>query len=140
MKRKVFILCILFVSSLAGISPKEKTLYIQAEQAINPYNELFNAISRVESGNNPFAYNSREQATGIVQIRPIKLKDFNRHTKKQYKIEEMFDPEKSKEVFIWHCQQFRNIDFETIARKWNGSGDKTTEYWNKVKSELGRQE
>ncbi len=131
MKKRILIICLAFMASLAGTHPPPTALYITETTPINPHLKLWKAIKQVESGNNPLAYNEREQATGIAQIRPIKLIDYNKATKKQYQINEMFDTTKSKEVFMWHCNQYAN-DLETIARKWNGSGDKTTEYWQKV--------
>jgi hypothetical protein len=48
----------------------------------------------------------------------------------------MFDYEKAEEVFLYYAHQIGPYNFEKIARNWNGSGARTTEYWNQVKKFL----
>lgn len=42
----------------------------------------------------------------------------------------------SKEIFLYYARQTGYPDYETIARNWNGSGNTTLDYWEKVKSNL----
>ena len=136
MKRKLLILCILFTVSLAGNPHRDKRLIIEYEPPYSPFNALSIAVGMVESKGNPMAYNAKEQATGIYQIRPCKLQDFNQATRKSYTLTEMYDTIKAKEVFLWHCQQYNVNDIERIARRWNGSGVLTDSYWEAVKKQL----
>jgi hypothetical protein len=78
------------------------------------------------------AYNSKEKAVGIAQIRPIRLKHYNALTGKHYALKEMYDTLKAKEVFIYFC----NGSYEEIAKNWNGSGKMTEIYWSKVEKIL----
>jgi hypothetical protein len=137
MKRLLILLCFSLIP-LAGFSPKntETIFYIPEGVKIQPYENLWRAICIVESNNNPLAYNAREKAVGIAQIRAIRLKHYNRLTGKHYKLRDMYDPIKAKEVFMYFACQYQERDYETIARRWNGSGKKTTAYWNKIKGHL----
>lgn len=136
MKKHILIMCIMFFSSLAGSPPIDKTIYIQIDHPYKPYEALSYAVAMVETKNNPNAYNALENAVGLRQIRQCKLDDFNQATGKRYKLTDMYDPIKSNEVFIWHCLQFHPSDLEMMARRWNGSGELTKQYWVKVKSYL----
>lgn len=102
--------------------------------------KLFKAVSAIESNFNPYALNEYENAVGIVQIRPIRLKDFNIRTGKNYLLEDMYDISKAKEVFMYYANKYKG-NIEKIARNWNGGPtgykkESTLKYWNKVKSKL----
>jgi hypothetical protein len=137
MKRLLLLLCFGLLISLAGICPPaQKGFYIFGREPINPYERLYLAVCLVESSNNPLAYNSKENAVGISQIRQVRLNDYNRQTGKRYTLREMYDPYKSKEVFMYYAGKYPYTDYETIARAWNGSGKATIKYWARVKSKL----
>jgi len=61
-----------------------------------------NIISEIESSNNPDAYNRISGAVGLYQITSICLQDYNEYHKKQYKLEEMYDPKKNFKVASWY--------------------------------------
>jgi hypothetical protein len=82
------------------------------------------------------AYNEFEEAAGFFQIRPIRLEDYKMRTGISYTTEDMFDYKKAEEIFLYYANRVGPYDFEKIARDWNGSGAKTTEYWNRVKKFL----
>lgn len=121
---------------LAGFCPHDKQITIKRDTPINPHERLWYAVCMVETGNNPFAYNKDEKATGISQIRPIRLDHYNRLTGKNYKLKDCYSIEISKEIFMYFAAQFRPGEIEVIARKWNGSGKQTDVYWNKIKKYL----
>ena len=137
--KKLFLLLIFSVLCGIAYSPEYKCLYIAKATEINPIKRIWDAICFIESSNNPKAYNRVERATGIVQIRPIRLRDFNQQTGKHYKINEMFDPVKSKEIFIFYANKYNPYDYEGISREWNGKYGHTDKYWKRVKNELQRQ-
>ena len=136
--KKLLISIILFASSLAGYSPKSNTLMIVNQNPANPYLKLFKAVSIVESNNDPLAYNSQEEARGIVQIRPVRILDYNRRTGKRYSRKDLFNPQISKEIFMYYAQIFGPYDIEDCAKAWNGSGVMVIAYWHRVKSVINR--
>ena len=84
---------------------------------------------------------------GVLQIRPIMVKEVNRILKKQNKkqkfnLEDRYSREKSIEMFyIWKEFHHSEDSDEVIARCWNG-GPKgwkksaTNHYWKKVQKEM----
>jgi hypothetical protein len=106
---------------------------------LNFYETLMRAVVHVESSGDTLAYNAFEDAYGPFQIRPIRLKDYNRRTGKKYTMKDCFTLKVSREIFLYYARHIGS-DYETIAKKWNGSGKKTIEYWAKVKVQLKAQE
>ena len=84
---------------------------------------------------------------GVLQIRPIMVREVNRILKKQdknqkFKLEDRYSREKSIEMFyIWKEFHHSGDSDEVIARCWNG-GPKgwkksaTNHYWKKVQKEM----
>lgn len=96
-----------------------------------------------ESKLNPLAFNPKEKAAGVLQIRPIMVREINRLIKREkYVLSDRWSFEKSLQMFI----DYQNCvnpswDPEIGARKWNGGifGHKKTstiEYWNTVRSKI----
>jgi hypothetical protein len=139
MKKLILILCIAFYGDLAGLCPPIQTITIAIGYPIEPYNELFNAVCMIESSMRPRVINKKEQAYGLVQVRKGKLADFNRLAKKNYSLQDCLDPKIAKEIFMFFAVKYHYTQSETIARKWNGKGYKTTIYWNKVKKQMNKQ-
>jgi hypothetical protein len=140
--RKIILILMLFCfSSLPGLAPLRKTLYIERPIVIKPYEKLRKAIIWVESKNDPMAYNKKEGAVGLYQIRKIRLDDFNKRTKSVYKLSDMYNPDKAKSVFLWYATKKHYSDIESISRCWNGgeNGMKikaTKSYYYKVQKAL----
>jgi len=61
-----------------------------------------NIIASIESSNNPLAYNSRTKATGLYQITPICLQDYNNYHSVKYTLDDMYDADKSLVVADWY--------------------------------------
>ena len=115
---------------------------------------LYSSIVWVESKGNANA-KSRDGSVGIVQIKPVMVKEVNRICRiqgleKKFTLADRKNPRKSEEMF-WIYQEFYNpelnrdsltkSDLEMMARKWNGgpNGHKkraTRKYWNKVSKRL----
>lgn len=131
----VFTILLLMVSIKAA-APNLKFFYINAPEPINAYERLIRAVVMVESGGDFMAYNILEEATGAFQIRPIRLLDYNLRTGNDYKIEECYNFNLSREIFLYYANLIGIPHYETIARNWNGSGEATQEYWDKVKFNL----
>lgn len=136
MKKRLILLCFGLLVSIAGYSPQHKTLTIAIEPPIRPFKALLEATGYVESSNDPNALNTQEMAYGKYQIRKIRIVDYNRRTGKRYTLKDCYNEEISKEIYLFYAMQFHPSDLEQIARKWNGSGPMTREYWGKIKKQM----
>jgi len=104
------------------------------------WDDVIDAIIQVESRGDKNAFNPNGNCAGILQITPIVVKDCNRILKKaSYTLEDRFDVEKSKEMFLI-IQRFYNKgnDIELGIRLWNvgtsvlKNRNLGTEYYKKV--------
>ena len=128
--KKMFTLILLFLPIIL-YAPSMKYLNIPLRSEIKPFERLSWAVTIVESSGNNNALNEKEMAFGAFQIRQCLLSDFNRLSGKDYKLPEMYEYEKAKEVFIFFACMY--MDLEIISKKWNGSGEQTEVYWQKIK-------
>ena len=113
---------------------------------------LIEALIEVESRGNDSAIGDThlgEPSVGVLQLRPIMVREVNRILKKQkskkrYKLKDRFSRSKSIEMFIiWKKYHHPEGGFETIARNWNGGprgykNKRTERYWAKVQIELSK--
>ena len=134
MKSILFIFFLLI--SIRVTAPDLNLVFITSLGPVNAYDRLINAVIQVESAGITRAYNHSEQATGPLQIRPIRLLDYNRRTGNNCTLEECYNLEVSKEIFLYYAKITGYPHYELIARNWNGSGKMTLEYWKKVKAHL----
>jgi len=63
---------------------------------------LLDALIQVESNWNTNAVNTKSGATGLGQITPPALNDFNTLNKEKYTMEDMKDPQKNMRVTNWY--------------------------------------
>jgi len=141
MRKIIFCLCFLVWGVDVGSSSLPKTLIIPEATSVRPYDILWDAACIVESHNNPLAYCEHENAVGIVQIRPIFLREYENQTGIHYEPKDCFDVAVSKEVFMYFATQIGHRNPEKIMRNYNGGprGMKkrsTISYWNKINKEL----
>jgi len=103
---------------------------------------LLNAVMAVESNFDSMAYNSKENAAGVLQIRPIMVHEVNRLLgENKYTLKDRWSKAKSIEMFNVIRSHTKNATDERIARNWNGgyNGHKkqsTLKYWQKVKKQF----
>jgi len=95
----------------------------------------------VESGGDPIAWNPRERAVGIVQIRQLAVNDINHHYGTRYKLGDFYDVDLSRWAVGAYARIHKARTPEQIARTWNGGPQwrkkkATVVYWQKVRSEL----
>jgi hypothetical protein len=114
-------------------APGFKFTFLFGSDPVNAYDRLIKAVIQVESSGDTFAYNLTEEAVGAFQIRPIRLLDFNIRTGSNIKLEDCYNYEISKKIFLYYANRIGFPDYESIARQWNGSGKTTLEYWRKIK-------
>tara|TARA_B100000900_G_scaffold392616_1_gene388286 strand:+ start:27 stop:518 length:492 start_codon:yes stop_codon:yes gene_type:complete len=113
-------------------------------------NRLIEALIQVESSGKEDCVGDKHliiPSIGVLQIRPIMVREVNRILKRQgkdkrYKNKDRYSRVKSIEMFIiWRDFHHKDHDNEIIARCWNG-GPKgwkrkaTLHYWNKVQKAL----
>ena len=103
---------------------------------------LLNAVMAVESNFDSMAYNEKENAAGVLQIRPIMVREVNRLLgEEKYTLKDRWNKTKSIEMFNVIRSHTKNATNQKIARNWNGgcNGHKkqnTLKYWNKVKKQF----
>jgi len=117
-------------------APEWKTLWVQEEQPVRPYEKLCVAVSWYESKHGEFVYNPLEEAVGWFQIRQCRVDHYNQLTGFNYKLEDFYDYTLSKEMFLFFADRFGPYDLKRIACAWNGSGPMTEDYWKEVQKYL----
>jgi len=134
--RKAILILGMVLLPVEAVSPLfAPPLSIPAPRPIKPYEQLWEATCMVESSNNPMAYNAKEQAVGISQIRPIRLLDYFQRTGRAYSMDDLYDIAISKEIYMYYASRSSG-NLESIAKSWNGRGKSNIQYWNKVKALL----
>lgn len=135
--KKTFLILGLILLPLGAVSPfSSSAILIPSATPIEPLERLWEATCIVESANDSLAYNEKEQATGISQIRPIRVLDYFQRTGRAYSMTDMHNVAISKEIYMYYAIQGNANDLESIAKAWNGRGKANENYWNKIKSHL----
>ena len=115
---------------------------------IDTVDELIEALIWVESGGIEDIEGDLhlgDPSIGVLQIRPIMVKEVNRILKRQgsdkrFKLKDRKNREKSIEMFmIWYNAYHSESSFEKAARNWNGGPngwkkERTQKYWARVES------
>ena len=135
-KTRIFILtCLMSILTL--------TTNAQTNESYD-WSKVIEAIIKVESKGNEKAYNPNGNCAGILQITPILVKECNQIFKrksvnKHYTLNDRYNAEKSKEMFIMLQEHFNpEHNVEKAIRCWNcgfyGNGWKTKSlgYYKKV--------
>lgn len=134
---KILLLSGLFLLMALRLSaPERRALHIFEPEVIEPFNHLIYAIGMVETRGDTLAYNHTEQAAGLLQIRPVRIEDYNRRTGSRYSLDDMFSYEISRKIFLYYASLIGPYDLERITKNWNGSGPMTELYWKRVKKYL----
>ena len=130
-------------------------LLSSAAAKATPSGRLWKAICTVESGGDPDAYNRKERAAGIAQIRPVCLKDVNRIARlrgvdDRFTCADRNDPETARRMWALYLDHYgqdyrrrtgRAPTPEVYARIWNGGPTgwrkgSTRGYWQRVRALL----
>jgi hypothetical protein len=117
-------------------APDIKVFFVLVFKPLNPYERITKAVFQVESSADTLACNLIEEAIGAFQIRPIRLLDYNQRTGNNYQMKDCYNFVISKKIFLYYAKRVGYPDYELIARRWNGSGKTTDDYWRKVKAQL----
>lgn len=135
--RKLILFGILLFGNIMLFAPAPYEVRLFVSEPIQPYERLWEAVCFVESSFNPLAVNESEQAYGISQIRQIKLDWYEKQTGIRYTLQDCFDKDISKSIFIYHMEQFS--DPVLAVKRWNGSGRLTEIYYSKIQNYLNEQ-
>jgi hypothetical protein len=139
--KRMKIALILLILTFRAYSPEHRTLCIIAPEKIQPYEKVWNATCHIESNFDSMAIGDKHlrlKSYGIAQIRQSRLDDFYNKTGIRYTTKDMFNPAKSKQVFLFYAS---GSDMEVVARLWNGGphgmkNSATIKYWNLIKKNL----
>ncbi|MCD8291554.1 MAG: lytic transglycosylase domain-containing protein [Prevotella sp.] len=133
--RLALVFLFVVISSLSTLAKENGTV----KKRFN-WHPVMNAIIQVESEGNPQAVKGK--SCGAMQISPIMVEECNqilekRNSKKRFTLEDRFNVQRSKEMFILiqlHYNPDNNV--EKAIRSWNGgqrySVKATQRYYNKV--------
>ena len=101
---------------------------------------LIAAIIYVESRGDSMAYNAGEDAVGVLQIRPIMVREVNRLLgKDSFTLADRWSKIKSVAMFNVLRRKMKGASNKKIARTWNGGyrvKKSTLKYWGKVKKHI----
>lgn len=134
--------CFLFANSPLIKASQEKLSHVEVKNLNILFfiSDMFSRVSFIESDNNPRAHNLKEDAVGVVQIRPIMVREVNRLVGfEKYKLEDRWDVNKSFSMFYdFQMSLNKGLSLEKGCRMWNGgiNGHKkpsTDKYWGKIK-------
>ena len=115
------------------LAPEARKFFVEKAEKIDPYKAILKAMATVESSNNTYAYNPTEQSTGLYQIRPIRLRDYNRRTGEHLKMNDMYNPAKAERVIRFYCHQYGPYRAKEFIKSWNCNSEK---YYQKVKKAM----
>jgi hypothetical protein len=112
----------------------------------NDMDKFFRALGEVESGNKATAYNKKENAIGIYQIRKLYFID----SAQPFNHKDCYNPKLARKVCEAYFKRYEPQayylgDFETLARlhnagpAWAKKKHLTNKYWGKVKKALDSQ-
>lgn len=113
------------------------------------FEDFAKAVAKVESSNNPKAYNHKEKAIGLLQIRPLYFLDAQKFDRElaRFSHRDCFDPQVARRV-MWaymaryEPQALREGNYEVLARchnaglGWRNKRAATNGYWAKVAKNL----
>jgi predicted transcriptional regulator len=131
---KQSLLLFFLLITIKVMAPTERFQPLLRPEPVNPYLNLYNASCFVESSHRAKVINEEEQAYGIVQIRQVKLDDYNKETGNHYILSDCLDADVSKMIWMHFASKYDHEDYEIIAKAWNRS--KTDKYWEKIKDNL----
>lgn len=102
MKRLTLVAILVFSCNFQNSMPMSVRMIDKAPEVkmIDEWEVMYKAICEVESENGKNVYNKYSNAVGVIQIRPIYVKDVNRiEGCKKFKLKDRLDPKKSREMF-----------------------------------------
>lgn len=131
MKKTMTTLILIILFSVRCLAPAENYIPIAGTEPIRPYDKLWETVCKVESNNNPLAYNPSEKAYGIAQIRDIRVRDYFDRTGIKVSLNDCYNPDISKRIFMFYATQYDYRDIKSICISWNGVSKRNL-YYKKI--------
>lgn len=140
--RKMTIILLLMIALKLTAPPGANIPVLLKYEAINNNEAIWQAVCKIESNGNPYAWCidiNGKPSVGIGQIQLSRVKEFNKEADKNYTHDDMFDPVKSREVFDHYAS--KSTYEQEIIRCWNGgprgmAKESTVKYYRKVRARL----
>jgi hypothetical protein len=129
---KMLLISILILLTLRAFAPEAKRMLIEKAEKISKFDKIIKAVTWIESKHGKYIFNPTEGAVGWFQIRQCRVDDYNKQIKGNYRLEDFYDYELSRKMFVWYAEQIQDIDL--VIMRWNGSGPATREYLKRVKA------
>jgi hypothetical protein len=137
-----------------SLEQTKDTIPIVKYRTLN-WDDFLETIIWVESRGQDSAYNPEENAVGVLQIRPIMVREVNRVLRKhksdlRFTLDDRWDRQKSIDMFeimaeeVYCCIGISFREYcEVVARKWNGGGrghkkKATLEYWQRIENKMNQ--
>jgi hypothetical protein len=155
MRKLIFTIILLVICTGLKAPPREPTndFGIAKYQLSRTYlyhksTSILEAVIWVESRGNSKAYNKRERAAGLLQLRPVMNREVNRILRKskcktRYSLKDRYDPVKSKEMFrIVMDYHNPSYNLRRCCIIWNGKGKRkggSEKYYQLVVTQLNKQ-
>ena len=140
MRKMVTIFISIFCFQILTAPPNGAGVVFESER-VNPFEDLWQATCFVESSGNRFAIGDNGKSYGIAQIQQSRIDDYYRRTGIRYTLQDMFDAEKSRSVFMYYAQTHGPYQQEVICREWNAGPrwrniKQTKDYWQKIQRRI----
>jgi hypothetical protein len=135
MMKKMLTLILFTILFSPARAPGYRVMYLIRAEKINYYDPLIKAVCFIESRNGKYlnSFDKKEKAVGWFQIRQCRVDAYNELRGTNYKLQDFYDYNLSKEMFLYYAH---GKSYEKAAKDWNGSGPMTINYWNQIKSLL----
>jgi hypothetical protein len=120
------------------MSNRTLTIYTPEKSIEAKKQRILMAFISIESNGNELAWNIKENARGVLQIRPILIREVFRISSKRYLLKDRLNKSKSIEIF-WIIQDYYNPDLnlKEMCKTWNGRGKSKQgnfNYYTKIKN------
>jgi soluble lytic murein transglycosylase-like protein len=111
---------------------------IYKQQAFNQHKQkLLKAVIYVESRGNPLAYNKKEKAAGIIQMRPVMVRHINRLSPEKFTLKDRYNPDKAIRMFhILMEKRNPSYNIDTACSLWNAGAIDADKLKPKVKAKV----
>lgn len=127
---------IMFLALFSQLTaPPAQSIVILQTEPVNPYEAITRAVTTIESGNGRYLLNEKEMAVGWFGIRPVRLNDYNVKTHSNITLNECYEYETGRMIFLWYVSQIDYRDIKAISICWNGRS-KENKYYAKLKARL----
>ena len=140
MKKMTILLTTIMIYAQLAAPPSNSGVIFEAE-GVCPFEQIWQTTIQIESSGDRFAIGDNGKSYGIAQIQQSRIDDYYRRTGIRYTLQDMFDAEKSRSVFMYYAQTHGPYQQEVICREWNAGPrwrniKQTKDYWQKIQRRI----